>query len=232
MPQPPRALMVFAAGFGTRMGALTATRPKPLIPVAGRALLDHALDQAAGVALDRVVVNVHYLAPQIRAHLAGRDVAIADETDRILETGGGLRAARPLLGPGPVFVMNSDSVWTGENPLRQLSAAWRPAEMDVLLLLLPAGEFTGHSGRGDFILAPDGRLTRAAGRPGHCYIGAHITRTDGLDTIPDAVFSLNRYWDAAIAAGRAYGLVHRGGCADVGRPESIPLAEALLAHAV
>lgn len=229
MPQSPRALMIFAAGFGTRMGALTAQCPKPLIPVAGRPLLDHALAQAAGVPLDRVVVNVHYLSDQIRAHLAGQAVAIADETGCILETGGGLRAARPLLGDGPVFVMNSDGVWTGENPLAQLAAAWDADRMDVLLLLLPAGDFTGHRGIGDFVMDDTGRIARAAGRPGLAYIGAQITRTDLLQDIPEQVFSLNLWWDRAIAAGRAYGLVHRGGCADVGRPESIALAEALLA---
>lgn len=229
MPQP-RALMLFAAGFGTRMGALTADRPKPLIPVAGRALIDHALDQADGLALDRIVVNVHYRADQIRAHLAGRpDVMISDETTAILETGGGLRAALPLLGADPVFVMNSDSVWTGQNPLEQLAAAWDPARMDVLLLLLPAADFTGHRGSGDFLMDADGRLQRSAGQPGLTYIGAHITQTDRLADIPQQVFSLNLLWDQAIARGRAFGLIHQGGCADVGRPDSIPLAEALLA---
>ncbi|WP_149141706.1 nucleotidyltransferase family protein [Gemmobacter caeruleus] len=229
MPQP-RALMLFAAGFGTRMGALTRSRPKPLIEVAGRALLDHALAQAAGVPLDRIVVNLHYLPDQIRAHLHDRaGITFSDEQPEILETGGGLRAARPLLGPDPVFVMNTDGVWTGENPLQQLAAAWDPARMDALLLLLPAGDFTGHRGTGDFVLAPDGRLTRAAGRPGHSYIGAHVTRTDLLAAYPQTAFSLNLFWDDAIARGRAYGLVHRGGCADVGRPDGIAEAERLLA---
>ena len=225
----PDALMIFAAGFGTRMGALTAHQPKPLIQVAGRALLDHALDQADALPLSRIVVNVHYLADQIRTHLAPRpEIRIADETAQILETGGGLRAARPLLGDGPVFVMNSDGVWTGENPLRQLAAGWDPGRMDVLLLLLPASDFTGHRGSGDFVMDAAGRLTRAQGRPGLTYIGAQITRTDLLSEIPETVFSLNLLWDQAIARGRAFGLVHRGGCADVGRPEGISLAEKLL----
>lgn len=229
MPQP-HALMLFAAGFGTRMGALTATRPKPLIEVAGRPLLDHALALTEGQPIDRIVVNVHYLADQIVAHLADRPgIAISDETSEILETGGGLRAALPLLGPEPVFVVNSDGVWTGPNPLAQLAAAWDPARMDVLLMLLPAEEFTGHRGTGDFLMDADGRLERAKGRPGLSYIGAHITRTEGLAAIPDQVFSLNLLWDAAIAKGRAFGLIHQGGCADVGRPEGITDAERLLA---
>lgn len=228
----PRALMLFAAGFGTRMGPLTADRPKPLIPVAERTLLDHALDQAAGVALDRIVVNVHYRADQIRAHLATRpEILIADETDAILETGGGLRAARPLLASDPVFVMNSDGVWTGANPLQELQAAWRPEAMDALLLLLPPADFTGHRGTGDFVMDAEGRLSRAKGQPGLSYIGAHITRTDRLDLFEETTFSLNSLWDDAIARGRLYGLLHRGGCADVGRPESITEAERLLAHA-
>ena len=226
----PEALMIFAAGFGTRMGALTAHRPKPLIEVAGRSLLDHALAQVLpGL---RIVVNVHYLADQIRAHLAPRpEIAIADETAEILETGGGLRAALPLLQADPVFVLNSDGVWTGANPLFQLAQAWDPVRMDVLLLLLPPAQFTGHRGTGDFKMAPDGSLTRGEGKGGLTFIGAHITRTHALTDIQEKVFSLNKLWDKAIAEGRAFGLIHQGGCADVGRPEGIALAEKLLADA-
>ncbi|MBL8561714.1 MAG: nucleotidyltransferase family protein [Gemmobacter sp.] len=224
----PDALMIFAAGFGTRMGTLTADRPKPLIEVAGKTLLDHAL--ALAPANLRIVVNVHYRAAQIRAHLARRpEVLISDESAKILETGGGLRAALPLLAADPVFVLNSDGVWTGENPLQQLARAWDHDRMDVLLLLLPAERFTGHRGTGDFVMDAEGRLERAHGRPGLTYIGAHITRTNGLSAIADEAFSLNILWDRAIAEGRAFGLVHQGGCADVGRPEGIAMAEKLLA---
>lgn len=227
----PDAMMLFAAGFGTRMGALTRDRPKPLIEVGGKALIDHALDLADEIALSRVVVNTHYHGDQIRRHLADRpQVKISDESAEILETGGGLRAARPLLGAGPVFVMNSDSVWTGVNPLRELAKAWDPARMDVLLLLLPAAQFTAHKGRGDFLMDADGRLERANGRPGLSYIGAHISRTDQLDDFVERAFSLNQLWDAAIGRGRAFGMVHDGGCADVGYPEAIPLAEELLSN--
>jgi len=228
----PHALMLFAAGFGTRMGALTATCPKPLVRVAGRPLIDHALDQTAGVNLQRVVANVHYLPDMMRDHLAKRpDIAIADESAEILETGGGLRAALPLLGPEPVFTLNTDAVWTGANALSQLAAVWRPEDMDALLLLLPAAQATGYRGAGDFLLAPDGRIRRAQGAAGWAYLGAQIVKTDRLAEIPERVFSLNRLWDLAIAEGRAFGVVHQGGWCDVGRPEGIAEAEALLAHA-
>ena len=226
MRNPPDALMLFAAGFGTRMGALTQTRPKPLVPVAGRPLIDHALDLAEGAGIGRIVANTHYLGAQVAAHLAGRRVAISDESARILETGGGLRRALPLLGPGPVFTLNTDAIWTGPNVLCALRAAWRPG-MGALLALVPAGRATGHAGAGDFTLGADGRLTRG---PGHVYTGAQILDPSGLAAIPEEVFSLNRLWDTMLAEGRVFGLVHPGGWCDVGRPESIPLAEAMLAH--
>ncbi|MDR0809775.1 MAG: nucleotidyltransferase family protein [Gemmobacter sp.] len=223
----PDALMLFAAGLGTRMGALTAARPKPMIEVAGRPLIDHALDQAGGIA--RVVVNLHYRPDCIRAHLEGRPgIAFSDESDEILETGGGLRAALPLLGDDPIFTLNTDAVWTGANPLDELAAAWQPDRMDALLLLLPAREATGYRGAGDFVLDPQGRITRAAGAAGHAYLGAQIVKTGRLHEIPERVFSLNRIWDMAIAEGRAFGTVHRGGWCDIGRPEGIALAETLL----
>ncbi|MBI1217083.1 MAG: NTP transferase domain-containing protein [Rhodobacteraceae bacterium] len=227
MRHTPDALMLFAAGFGTRMGALTAGCPKPLIPVAGRALIDHAL-ALAGAGVGRTVVNLHYLPEQIAAHLQGRaGIALSLEPE-ILETGGGLRAALPLLGPGPVFTLNSDAVWTGANPLAQLRAAWDPTRMDALLLLVAPDRARGHAGRGDFVLDGQGRIVRG---PGAIYSGAQIVKTEGLGAIPDKVFSLNRVWDSMISAGRAYGIIHPGGWCDVGRPESIAEAEALLKSA-
>lgn len=224
----PFPLMVFAAGFGTRMGALTAQRPKPLIEVAGRPLIDHALDLAEQAGATPVVVNTHYLADQIAHHLAGRPVRLSHEPDRILETGGGLRKALPLLGNGPVMTLNSDAIWTGLNPLSQLMARWDDDRMDALLLLLPAQAATGHSGTGDFLADAQGRLTRAKGAPGLVYLGAQILRTEWLHAIDQQVFSLNLLWDRMIENGRAFGLVHQGGWCDVGRPEGIAEAEALL----
>ena len=226
----PHALMLFAAGFGTRLGALTADRPKPLIPVAGRALIDHALGLVRAAGIAQVVVNVHYKGDQIIRHLAGQDIAISDESNRILDTGGGLRAALPLLGTDPVFTLNPDAIWTGANPLTQLRDAWDPARMDALLLLLPVAQAAPPSGRSDFAMDDAGRITRAGNSTGAVYLGAQIIRTGALATIPDPVFSLNRLWDGMIAQGRAHGLVHQGGWCDVGHPAGIAQAEAMLAH--
>lgn len=220
--------MLFAAGFGTRMGKLTADRPKPLIPVAGRALIDHALQVADQVAPSRIVVNLHYLGEQIEQHLAGREIGFSWERPQILETGGGLRAALPLLGAGPVMVLNTDAIWTGENPLQQLLDAWDPEKMDALLLLLPPDRANGHTGTGDFHLAPSGQISRANGAVAPVYLGAQIMKTEAVLAVTEPVFGLNRVWDALIARGRGYGVIHNGGWCDVGRPEGIALAEGLL----
>lgn len=220
--------MLFAAGFGTRMGDLTREKPKPLISVAGKTLLDHALELASGVKPAPMVVNLHYLGGQIAQHLAGRDIALSWERDEILDTGGGLKAALPLLGPGSVMTLNTDAVWTGQNPLAELLAAWDETRMDALLLLAPPTKVLGHSGRGDFLLDDAGRISRAAGQDGQIYLGAQILRTERLAALPDRVFSLNRVWDMMISDGRAFGLVHDGGWCDVGRPEGIALAERML----
>ena len=217
--------MLFAAGKGTRMGAMTRDVPKPLIPVAGQPLIDHALDVARAVAVPNIVVNVHYLSAMITDHLKPTDVKISDETDVLLETGGGLRRALPLLGSGPVFTLNADAVWTGDNPLAQLQAAWQPTIMDALVLLVPANAASGHPGAGDFVRDDKGRLRRG---PDLVYTGAQILATDLLAQIPDQAFSLNKVWDLMIERRRLYGIVHRGGWCDVGTPEGIQKAEAML----
>jgi MurNAc alpha-1-phosphate uridylyltransferase len=222
----PDTLMIFAAGRGTRMGALTETRPKPLIEVAGMPLIDHALALAAAAGLTTVVANLHHLPDQLARHLAPRAVKLSLETDRLLETGGGLRRALPLLGPDPVFTLNADAVWTGPNPLEALAVAWDPEAMDALLLLVPRARATGHEGAGDFHLGEDGRLARG---PGLVYVGAQIIRTDGLAAVEEEVFSLNRVWDDMAARGRLFGTRHGGGWCDVGHPGGIVAAEALLA---
>jgi MurNAc alpha-1-phosphate uridylyltransferase len=220
-------VMLFAAGFGTRMGDLTKERPKPMIEVAGKALLDHSLDLCTANLVTHRVVNLHYLGDQIARHLAGREIALSPE-DPILETGGGLRAALPLLGASPVMVLNTDAVWTGANPLAELAGAWDDTRMDALLLVAAVQNATGHPGTGDFLMDAEGRLTRVKGAPGVVYLGAQILRTDRLASVPHQVFSLNLLWDQMIAEGRAFGLEHQGGWCDVGQPDSIPLAEALL----
>lgn len=231
MPGFPFPLMIFAAGFGTRMRELTRDRPKPLIPVAGRALIDHALDVGAEAGVPRRVVNTHYKAEQIEAHLSGRGVAISHEAGQILDTGGGLKAALPLLGDGPVAILNSDGIWTGTNPLIQLARAWDPDRMEALLLLLPLDRTLAHGPKGDFRLAADGRISRGEGGEDHVYIGAQILRTERIAASPDAVFGLNRTWTEMIAAGTAFGLVHDGQWCDVGHPEGIAEAERLLQSA-
>ncbi len=225
----PEAVLVYAAGFGTRMGALTADRPKPLIEVAGRALIDHALALVPpGM---RVVVNTHYRAGQIAAHLAGRGLLLSHEPE-LLDTGGGLRAALPLLYADPVHTLNSDAVWTGPNPLTTLAGAWDAGRMDALLLVLPAARATGHAGPGDFAMAADGALSRGPGIvPAVVHSGAQIISPRLLAAVPDRIFSSNRLWDAAMARGRLFGVIHPGGWCDVGQPGSIPLAEAMLAEA-
>lgn len=228
MPDFPFPLMLFAAGFGTRMGSLTSDRPKPLIPVAGRALIDHALATADDAGAHKVVVNTHYRAAQIARHLAGRDIAISHEVDQILETGGGLRAALPLLGPGPVAILNSDGIWTGANPLLELANAWDGTRMEALLLLLPVTATLGHGSRGDFALDADNRISRGAGGEDQVYVGASILNPDRLAGIKDTVFSLNQPWNEMIATGTAFGVVHQGGWCDVGHPQGIAEAERLL----
>lgn len=217
--------MLFAAGFGTRMGALTAHSPKPLIKVAGKPLIDHALDLVDATGIRQIVVNLHYHGQQIVDHLKGRKIAFSWEHPQILETGGGLKAALPLLGQGPVMTLNTDAVWTGENPLIQLLETWDADKMDALLLLLPAGRALGHSGKGDFLLSETGQISRANGVDAPVYLGAQILKTEALSGITEPVFSLNKLWDVAIAKRRAYGVIHKGGWCDVGRPEGIALAE-------
>jgi MurNAc alpha-1-phosphate uridylyltransferase len=228
----PEAAMIFAAGLGTRMGALTRDRPKPLLQVAGRPLIDHALALARAAGVRRIVVNTHAHAEQMWAHLrrVAPDALVSHEP-MLLETGGGLKHALPLLGAGPVFTLNADMVWSGPNPLAALAAAWQPGD-GALLCLVPRGVAAGHAGPGDFFLDADGRLRRRAAAPAadFVYAGAQIIDTTALDGFADAVFSLNRIWDALLAQGRLRGIVHHGAWVDVGRPEGIALAEAELAR--
>lgn len=226
MTTSPQAVMVFSAGFGTRMGALTRDLPKPLIPVAGRPLIDHALDLVRAVHPARVVANLHYHADQLAEHLAPLDVLVSHEHPDILETGGGLRAALPLLGSGPVYTMNSDAIWSGPNPLQLLQNAWDPDRMDALLMCVPIEHTVGHSGRGDFQMDADGRITRGSGL---VYGGVQILKTEQLGDIAERAFSLNLLWDRMHQNGRLFGLNYPGRWCDVGRPEGIALAEELLA---
>ncbi|QNE31195.1 nucleotidyltransferase family protein [Sphingomonas sp. NBWT7] len=231
----PSTAMVMAAGLGKRMRPLTATRPKPLIPVAGKTLLDHTLDHLRAAGVKRAVVNVHYLADTLEAHLRsvdGVDIVVSDERAELLETGGGLMKARSLLGDAPIYVVNSDNYWLDGpvDALSLLAARWNPAEMDVLLLVVPLARAHCHRGQGDFHLAADGRI---AGRRRHgrmapfVYIGVQILNPAILVDAPAGPFSTMLFWERAIAAGRAYAVVHQGLWVDVGTPEAIARAEAL-----
>ena len=232
----PTTAMVLAAGLGTRMRPLTDDRPKALVDLAGRALIDHVLDRLAEAGVTRAVVNVHWFADRLEAHLAARGrgpaITISDERAALLETGGGLKKAAPLLGPDPVFVANIDSVWTDHgDALGDLARLWDPARMDAVLLLARREGSIGFEGGGDFFLADDGRLTfrgEAAEAP-FAYMGVHITRPDYADGGPDGPFSLSPLWCASAAAGRLYGCVLDGDWMHVGDPQARDAAEAKLA---
>lgn len=214
--------MIFAAGRGTRMAPLTDTVPKPLIQVAGRALLDHALDLSGGI--ETVVVNTHYLADKIEAHLRGTRVTTIFE-DPVLETGGGLRNALPFLGDGPVLTLNSDATWHGPNVLDALCEAWNGAHMEALVALVPPERAVGHRLISGFAPDADGRLTRG---PQMAYTGAQIITTKRLADISEQVFSINLLWDRMITSGTLFGMEYMGRWCDVGRPENIAMAEEMI----
>ncbi|SMP06393.1 MurNAc alpha-1-phosphate uridylyltransferase [Shimia sagamensis] len=217
--------MLFAAGFGTRMGELTRDTPKPLLKVAGKTLLDRTLELTTVIAAERTIVNAHYHHQKVAEHLKGTGVQVSIELPDILETGGGLRNALPLLGDGPVFTSNTDAVWHGPNPFEMLRDAWRPDDMDALLLCLPKENAIGHKGTGDFVLNEVGQIRRG---PGVVYSGVQILKTGGLADIAETSFSLNVLWDKMCASGRLYGLTYPGKWCDVGSPEGLQLAEGLL----
>jgi len=206
------------------MSPLTNTRPKPLVKVAGRALLDHALAQCDGL---KVVVNAHYFADQIQNHVAGCGIIVSNETDALLETGGGLKRALSLLGSDPVVTMNTDAVWRGSNPIQALLKTWRPNDMDALLLMVPRASAIGHTGTGDFDVDPEGRLTRGKDT---VYSGVQIIKTKGLKDITQNAFSMWELWNPMLAKGTMYGTMYDGKWCDVGRPDSIEIAEEMLAE--
>lgn len=234
----PQTAMVMAAGLGKRMRPLTATRPKPLVEVAGKALIDHVFDRLRSAGVARAIVNVHYLADALEAHVANRvagiEVIVSDERAELLETGGGLVKARALIGDAPFLVVNSDNLWVDgpTDAIRLLAAGWDDARMDALLLLVPLARAHNHSGRGDFHLDASGRITgrRRSGRLApFVYTGVQILSPRVLTDWPEGPFSTNIFWNRAILSGRAYGVVHQGLWFDIGTPGAIPRTEALLA---
>jgi len=236
----PASAMVMAAGLGKRMRPLTATRPKPLVEVAGRALIDHALDRLRAAGVAKAVVNLHYLPDALEAHLKnqvqGIEVIISDERKQLLETGGGLRHALPLIDADPFLVVNSDNLWVDGpvDTLRLLAAGWDEARMDALLLLVPLARAHCHRGRGDFHMSRAGALKRRRpnGVAPFVYTGIQMaSKRLFAGALPDGPFSTNLLWDRAIAASRCFGIVHQGLWFDIGRPASIAQAEAILADA-
>jgi N-acetyl-alpha-D-muramate 1-phosphate uridylyltransferase len=240
----PRLAMVLAAGKGVRMRPLTDKIPKPLVAVAGKPLLDHVLDRLAEAGVETAVVNVHYLAGQIEHHLAERELAgrqaprivISDERGELLDTGGGVVKALPVLGTAPFFHLNADTIWIdGVKPnLVSLAEMFDPGRMDALLLLAATSTSVGYSGRGDFTMAPDGRLIRRPEREvvPFVYAGVAILNPALFSTAPPGAFSLNLLFDRAIEAGRLYGLRLEGVWMHVGTPESIAAAEAAILASV
>lgn len=229
--------MVMAAGLGKRMRPLTATRPKPLVEVAGRTLIDHTFDRLRAAGVKRAVVNVHYLADALEAHLKNKvkdiEIAISDERSKLRETGGGLVHALPLIHDDPFLVVNSDNLWIDgpTDTIRTLSAQWDDERMDALLLLVPLARANCHTGIGDFHMDAGGRLARR--RPARVapfvFTGIQLVSHRLLRDAPDGAFSTNILWDRAIAAGRLFGLAHQGLWFDVGTPPAIRKTEAILA---
>jgi N-acetyl-alpha-D-muramate 1-phosphate uridylyltransferase len=235
----PRTAMVMAAGLGKRMRPLTATRPKPLIEVAGQALLDHVLERLRASGVQKVVVNVHYLADSVEAHLQSRkhglEVQISDERRLLMETGGGLVQAAELIDSDPFLAINSDNYWVDgpADTLRLLASHWDDTRMDALLLLVPLARARNHRGMGDFHMDRAGRLRRRA--KSHVapfvFTGIQMMSKRLLRDPPEGPFSTNVLWDRAIEEGRCFGAVHQGLWFDVGTPKSIKLTEAALEHA-
>jgi MurNAc alpha-1-phosphate uridylyltransferase len=231
----PRRAMVLAAGLGQRMRPLTDTVPKPLVRVGGKALIDHVLDRLAAAGIETAVVNVHHLADQIERHLAARrlpKIVISDERGALLDTGGGVVKAFARLGAAPFFHLNADTIWIdGVKPnLVRLAEIFDPARMDALLLLAATSTSVGYEGRGDFAMAPDGRLSRRMEREvaPFVYAGVAILNPALFTGAPSGAFSLNHLFDRARETGRLHGLRLEGVWMHVGTPEAIATAEAAI----
>jgi MurNAc alpha-1-phosphate uridylyltransferase len=235
----PATAMVMAAGLGKRMRPLTATRPKPLVEVAGKPLIDHVFDRLRAAGVRRAVVNVHYLADTLQAHLTDRfddiEVAISDERRQLMETGGGLVQARDLLGDAPVLVVNSDNFWLDGpvDAIKLLGQRWNDATMDALLLVVPYARAHNHQGQGDFRVAADGRIIgrRKEGTVApFVFTGIQILHPRVIRYWPEGPFSTNLFWNRAIEVGRAHAQVFEGLWFDVGTPGAIAKTEAVIAN--
>ena len=229
--------MVLAAGLGTRMRPLTLERPKPLVKVAGRTMIDHCLDKLAEAGVARAVVNVHHFPDMVRDHLLPRTdpaVSISDESGQLLETGGGMIQALPQLAADPFFCINSDNLWVDgpQDVFRQLSAVWKPEAMDALLLLVPHTRAANHKGKGDFHMDGAGRITlRRSGRIApFIYSGIQLVSQRLLRDAPAGPFGTMVLWKRAMAEGRLYGVSHMGLWYEVSSPDAIAPTEEALRH--
>jgi MurNAc alpha-1-phosphate uridylyltransferase len=225
-----KTAMVLAAGLGTRMRPLTDDRPKALVEVAGRTLIDHVLDRLIAAGVTRAVVNVHAHADRLEAHLKTRsdiEIIISDERDDLLETGGGVVKALPHLGLDPFFCANIDSIWIEHTPaLAQLTAGFRPDRMDAFLLLADKTQSLGYDGAGDFDRAPDGQIAfRTHAAAPYVYTGFQILDPSLFQDAPVAKGSLRPFWQQAVARQRIYGTVLDGFWMHVGDPEARAAAE-------
>lgn len=235
----PSTALVLAAGLGKRMRPLTASRPKPLVEVAGKPLLDHVLERLSAAGVEKAVVNVHYLADAVEAHLRknsrGLDIAISDERNLLLETGGGMVKAQSLIDADPFLVVNSDNLWVDgpADTLKLLASHWDGGKMDALLLLVPHARAENHHGRGDFHMDRTGRLRRRERSrvAPFVYTGIQMVSKRLLDDAPEGSFSTNLLWDKAIEQGRCFGAVHQGLWFDVGTPQAIKATELTLEDA-
>lgn len=229
----PSTAMVLAAGLGTRFRAVSGDLPKPLVQVAGKALIDWTLDTLRDGGVERAVVNVHYKADLIEAHLVARtspSVEISDERAELLETGGGLIHAGPLLGPDPVFCSNTDAILRpgSVDPVQRLVAAWADDQMDALLLLVPIENTSGYAGDGDFVIGDGGALAWRGEGARFVFTGLQIIHPRLWAGRDATKISTKTFWDAAMATGRLFGAVHDGAWLHVGDPEGFTAATAAL----
>lgn len=229
----PSSGMVLAAGLGKRMRPITSTIPKPLVEIRGKALVDYGIDALVRGGVTRVVVNVHYLPDLLRAHMRRRrdvEIAISDESEELLDSGGGIVKALPLLGPDPFFLVNADTFWIDgyRDNLDLMCDLWNPERMDILLLIADMRQATGYEGKGDFTMDVEGRLARVGERDmsPFIYAGGAIIKPSVFGGMKPGPFSLNRVFDAAIEADRLYGVRLDGLWLTVGTPASIAEAEA------
>ena len=235
MTSTPQVAMVLAAGLGTRMRPLTDHCPKPLIEVAGKPLIDYALDRFEAAGVKRAIVNVHYFADMMEAHVSRRtrpEIIISDERELLLETGGGLKNAQRHFDDRPIYCTNTDAILIdgdGEEACARLADGWRDADMDALLLLAPIERASGYDGAGDFTIGEDGRIAfRDGDAAPFVFTGLQILSPRLLDGAPDGPFSTKRLWDQALEEGRLFGAVHDGEWMHVGDPAGLRIAESRL----